>query len=901
MLSITRMTRSRLYVLFDAFENDTRGLIREYILPGRSEEEVLEHCFERSIKRRESDNAEDLVDLIEYLDLREAYDLLNRYRSDLPKDLSQEIRRNTGQMDALVPIRNRVMHGRPLHAGDPDSAVSSCYAFDLSAWPTLRATLDHLVADPLWEPAFETTGRRSDRILNNLPEPDYDDTGLVGRSAERKELVTLLKRRRHSVVTIIGEGGIGKTALALEVAYAILDDPESKYDCILWASLKVDRLTTGGISEIVDAVKDITGATEQYGRALDEEFSGGSEKLGEMLEGIETLLVLDNLETVDGREVLAFMDSLPVNVTFLFTSRVGIGEVERRKELGPLSDADADRLFRMFARSRDIGRLAQLGAGTVREVSDRLRNSPLAIRWYVLSVEAGQQPNLAIHNQEVLLNFCVRSVHRAMTERARMLLSVVFALDRPTSFDELIIYTSYELDDVRKSVHELLRGSLVTLTTDIDDELVTRVALTQACRQFLGRVEPPCSDVIENVHGKEQEFRKAEELRRLEERNRQLAPNVVRLRTPNDAPTAHVLRTALEASKQGDADRAYTYVNKAREMNPEFWEVDRVQGFIYSRFDLIEPATAAYRAALRSAGSDDLAKGVIGYYFSSHLARKARDLPAALVQARVANDHFGSEETAKHLGTLLIWDRQFEEGQQYLEQALESARGKLRLIVLTSLADSWRRWAENSLDEDRRPSEAISKAYAGFSIAHREIVNGTHDLRLGAVAVESAKAFLRAVTNPGVEASEHVREIVSVLEGIKAREGLFRRTRAWEHFPAHVSRLTRYDWVSKDLREVALSFMEQSTRPQERRTIEEGEKLEGEICAWLDTYGFIAHPAFPENVFFPASAVAGLTASRAARDLNGFRVSFTVHQDDMGRNRATEVRLIAVGDLTVDQ
>jgi len=79
----------------------------------------------------------------------------------------------------------------------------------------------HLNDDPSWEPIVAL--RESDALtLNNLPLPEYDETGLVGRSKEVADVFQLIKRGRESVITITGEGGIGKTALALEVAYNLV-------------------------------------------------------------------------------------------------------------------------------------------------------------------------------------------------------------------------------------------------------------------------------------------------------------------------------------------------------------------------------------------------------------------------------------------------------------------------------------------------------------------------------------------------------------------------------------------------------------------------------------------------------------------------------------------------------
>lgn len=523
MIKHARMTRSRLYVLIDSFESDLRRILIRYILDHLPENEALGPNFKRANDRREADGGDTDVSIAEYLDLRECYDILNRHRDSLPGELSRELRANTVHMDSLVPIRNRVMHGRPLQEGDAENAVSATNSFTSRFWQSARDTLEHLYADPSWEPAFGSIVKRSDKVLHNLPLPEFDETGLVGRSQDCQTIVNHLLRRRETMITITGEGGIGKTALALQVAYSVLDAPEVPYECILWVSLKTEKLTANGVETIVDAVRDVTGAVHQLGRVIVDEFAGTVSDLAEMLEGVETLLIVDNLETVDGSEIIALYEALPDSVTYLLTSRIGVGQLERRVPLGPLRERDADNLFRSFSRARGVDRMAQLKPDTVKEVVSRLRYSPLAVRWYILSVESGAQPNLLLLQQDELINFCVRSVYEKLGEVTQRLLVVLYSLERVATFDELAILTENSIDELRRAVQKLVSGSMVTVSPSPDNALISHIGLTEAARHFLTSVEPPRTAEIGQILSREQEIRKGEELRRADEAQRELA------------------------------------------------------------------------------------------------------------------------------------------------------------------------------------------------------------------------------------------------------------------------------------------------------------------------------------------------------------------------------------------
>ncbi|MBU6536025.1 NB-ARC domain-containing protein [Streptomyces mayonensis] len=861
------------------------------------EETALGPNYEKANLKRDSEAiGESSVSAIQYLDMRESYDVLNRHRDSLPADLGRELRENTPLMDSLVPIRNRVMHGRPLQAGDPESAVSACRNFQTRYWSTLKGVLDHLDADPTWEPAFENQGRRSDRILHNLPLPEYDETGLIGRSEDCKKIVAHLVKRRESMLTITGEGGIGKTATALEVAYMLVDDTDSPYECILWVSLKTERLTASGVVGIVNSIRDITGAATRLGQAFDTDFRGGINELAEALEGIETLLIIDNLETVDGEEVIALYERLPDTVNYLFTSRIGVGQFERRIPLGPLKEKDASSLFRHFARSRDIARLVRLAPDTVKEVVKRLRYSPLAVRWYILSVEAGEQPNLALANQEALLDFCVRSVYESVTPDTQSVLLTLYALERDATFDELAILSEASVDSLRRSIHELLNGSLVRLDNDADGSLVSRVSLTEAAKSFLRRVSPPNAAAVNVILEKEQEFRRSAERRRNDEKARKLAPNVVRTRTSDDEPVAHLLRRALSESKEGKFSQSIGLVEKARSVSPDFWEVDRVQGFILSAQGNVEGASSAYLAALRKSrlSEDILAEAVTAYFFAGHLARKAHEVQSAADYARVAHKYFNSAETAQTLGSYLIWMLEFSEGQALLEWALERAEGRIKLITLTALVDSWRRWSEYLLDNEHRALEAAEKAQAGFSIGDQEIRGGVSDLRLFDAVLESFSQYIRCIVSPGVDGSARDQSTVRMARRVSTQLFAFEACRSWRHFPGHIVKLKRTS-DNAEIQDLCEKILEYA-RPEDESGPETPEShrdeiAEGVVKSWLDSYGFISHPRFPGNVFFHESAVQGRQESHLG-DLAGRVVRFIPIVDAEGRDRANWVQIV---------
>ena len=904
MLAETRMSRARLFVVIDAFENDMRAVVEKYLLDHLEEEVALGPDFPTAELYRSNDAGEESVSIVHYLYLRQCYDILNRNRSVLPGDLAAEVRANTPGLDTIVPIRNRVMHGRPLRPEDPESAISALAGFTGRYWQQTRDTLIRLANDPAWEPAFETLDSPSERVLHNLPPADYDETGLIGRSDDVRKLVELVKRRRESIVTITGEGGIGKTALALDVAYSLVDDVTAPFDCVLWVSLKREMLTAYGVREISTALKDLTEATGSLGRVLDTSFLGSVRELTDMLQGINALIVIDNLESAQGAEVISLYDSLPNSVSYLFTSRLGIGEIERRYPLGPLSDSHAIQLFRKFAARRGQVRLAGLSQLTLKDVViENLRSSPLAIRWYILSVESGEEPVSTLRNQEELLNFCVRNVYDALSSQTREVLSVLHLLDHSVSFSELAVLTEQSIDELRRAIQEMSRGSLVVHDADPAGGIASRLSVSATARMFLPRQTDGQLSSTELMR-REQDYLRAVERRRAEQANRLLGPNVVRVRGAEDEPAAHLLRIALSFSKKGDISRSQEYVERARALNPDFWECDRVDAFIASNQQQRERAASLYRSALAKADSPE-SRAVVCHFFSGHLARAMLEPELALPYAKEAHELFRNSDTALAYGNLLVWNGKFAEGQELLEVAADEATGKTKMIALTGVVDSWRRWGEELLSS-RQPLESFEKSAAGFNIGSDAISRGFYDVRLGTATIEAIMSALKAAVKPGVKTRSVESRLRKMFQALAKEVTLYAGTRTWPRFQTSLAKWVQTSQPVDDTRILANFLLGQEVREQdaaERKTrlgrteaanTSDG-KMIGEIVSWTGRYGFIKHPDYPGNVFFHRGSFTN-PDSVLGRPLHGATTYFSVESDETGRVKAAGMSLIDAPD-----
>jgi LuxR family glucitol operon transcriptional activator len=301
--SIQRLT---IFALLSALEIDLRDFLELYIVPAVGEAALFNttlraKCADR-FRHNNHDATPDVNDLIDYLDLGDTIQLLRANDSAVDAPTRTYLKRYYLSLDAMIPIRNRVMHSRPLEFDDlmrVSELSRGLTTSHRSLWANLRTNIRSLDRDPEYA-ATLTIPELADeavRILHNLPQPEFDDTGFMGREKE----VTSLKKAlagTYPIVTVVGEGGQGKTALALKVCYDLLDDNQIGLDAIVWTSAKTAKLTVNEVQLIEGAITSSMGIIESAIVPLGRQT--GTEAIDDLIQHLannKILLIIDNLET----------------------------------------------------------------------------------------------------------------------------------------------------------------------------------------------------------------------------------------------------------------------------------------------------------------------------------------------------------------------------------------------------------------------------------------------------------------------------------------------------------------------------------------------------------------------------------------------------------------------------
>ena len=410
--------------------------------------------------------------------------------------------------------------------------------------------------------------------------------------------------------------------------------------------------------------------------------------------------MVDNLETLHGDEFFALDDALgDRDVTFLLTSRVGVGDRTETRVVGPLDELSATQLFRRFARSSGSNELAEWTDARISTTRfEKLRYSPLAIRWYILSVATGKPPTDALRDQGELLRFCIENVVEGLGDAETLLLQVLHVLDRPVSFEHLAVISEIEIDALRRGIKILTQRSLLVRTqAPDDDEGSDLLSLSSTTRSFLPPV--PESDLVEDIYRRERALHQDREKdrRRVAEHGRTFDSKSVFWRSTSDGAVAHLLERALRENKAGDAAAASKTMDRARDISAGYFEVDRIDAFFASISGRADKATAFYKSALASCETEE-ERCWVGYFYSGHLAHALRDFPAAIELAEATHAYFGTHDTANRLGNLYVSNRQFADALRLFSWAVENApTDKVRRQATTSLITCLREWSRADL------------------------------------------------------------------------------------------------------------------------------------------------------------------------------------------------------------
>lgn len=864
-------TRLTLYAILSAIEEDLRDLIVTNLVQNRSAEELFgPDLSTRCLARYQGDTGIVSVgpttdQLLPYLDFADTAQMLNRHRGDLPAQIAQYIREITPKLEKLSPIRNRVMHSRPISFEDLPTSWDVAEEFEKSevlSWPSLTSTLVHLRQEPsfvlgLKIPVYGDKNRN----IHNLPTPDFDETGFLGR---RHETATLLSacQGAYPVISILAEGGVGKTALALKVAYDILDLENHQFDAIVWHSSKTAILTPNEIKRIETAI-DSLGVFQVVSEHLagDHENEPVEEVLS-YLRNFKILLILDNLETVLDERIRGFLErlsSLPAGSKVLITSRIGFGAYDYPLKLGQMETGEAIQLMRALARIRRVEQLMRLPNDQLARYCEQMRNNPGHLKWFVSAIQTGKRPEEILANPEIFLDFCMENVYRYLSDNSRRVLKSMLVVPGKHSQAELSFLNETAADelsvDVQQSILELLTTNMVVMSNvPVGTSLESQYELSDLAREYLSR-----QNLVSNLEYQQFNRLNHQLIAREEQSRANLAGNILsRLqfttRSRSEIIVSEYLRDAIRQAEAGNIQASDELIRNARTLAPHYFEVRRVEAYLKDKQGNPSAARDSYEGAV------DLESGSLPlrYWYGSFLLRSLNDAEAALEQFQeAAKINPLVVDVQIEMARAHMWLLRFDEARVIMDQLLtrtDLSAMNARILNDLQLQFLYRK-ADHllSVQHDERASidtlVQLQSTFLTFPL-------GVRDERMRPVLVK-AIAIARACQSSG---DDYVAQ--------KAREVL--------------------RWLETEVKPVRV-------RSLPTRSITQPERMQGIITDILQPKGFgFLRTTDMSNLFFHRSAFQN--PGEWSRAKVGDTVTFSKGTDRRRRPCAINMQLAVVGD-----
>lgn len=326
------------------------------------------------------------------------------------------------------------------------------------------------------------------RVLN----PDY--AHFVYREVPCREIEAALTDPRTAVASLIGVGGVGKTALATWAALRAFE--QRQFGFIVSITAKDRELTSSGIQALdpaltsfealLHSVLDVLGLPDVKSKTTEEK----EQAVRSLIANSNGLLYVDNLETVDDARIIQFLDSLPVGVRALTTSRrTSVRVSVHPLTLGALKGNEVVEFIGSLASIAGFTFAGELSRAERERIGAACDGLPLAIRWVLSRCKSSSDAvrlaeKIAVSNRhgEELLEFCFRRVFDAMSGAEQALLQVLALFQRPVPTEALLVGAGLPHFRVLDTTEDLIADGVVQRLFDSNrnDYSYTLLPITRA-------------------------------------------------------------------------------------------------------------------------------------------------------------------------------------------------------------------------------------------------------------------------------------------------------------------------------------------------------------------------------------------------------------------------------------
>lgn len=319
-------------------------------------------------------------------------------------------------------------------------------------------------------------------VFTNMPSiPD----GYVNRPKLEEEVISTLIDDRHPIVTLVGQGGIGKTSIALSVLHEIANT--SRFERIVWFSARDIDLTPVGPKRVQPRTlteKEIAEEYSQLASSLGEESNEGL-----MLEHMRhsnnspKLFVFDNFETV--RSPIDLYQWIDTNIRLpnkaVITTRIRDFKADFPIEVKGMEHEESKELIHRTANKLGI---EKVGSERERAIVEESEGHPYVIKIIVGEIAGtgkfGKPSQILARKEDVLIALFERTYQNLSTlaQRVFLTLSGWNSMVPELALEAVVRWRSGENVSPDLAVDELIRMSLIERSVAEDQTDFLAVPMT---------------------------------------------------------------------------------------------------------------------------------------------------------------------------------------------------------------------------------------------------------------------------------------------------------------------------------------------------------------------------------------------------------------------------------------
>lgn len=735
-------TRITAFAFISAIEQDLRDTIAQTIPVNPSHSILPPDAHEAAVSRRARDTTTDSreslypQDLLPYCDFADLAKILIRNNEQVISVSPDLINIIAPALEKATGPRNRVAHSRPLepedlpHVIDLANQIRNISAIDtsqidhtLECYSSRPEALLNTSIPDFWQDSHPA-------IEHNLPTPEFYETGFIGRREERRYILRLLKGS-HPVISLIGVGGIGKTALAQRCLFDLIEDDENApFDAIVWVSLKTEKLTQQGVRTVTATVADtlpiVRDALTALGTPDSQTFPDATSAINELTEHLRefrVLLALDNCEAVSRSTIEPLLGEVPQGSKLLMTSRTGLGAYEWPFHLEAMRAKESHHLFREFARHHNLLSLAQGHEDMIDGYCKSLFYNPLAIKWFVASAASGKDPKSLLPGKgtdfDSVLEFCFDNVFSTFDQLRSNIVATIIGAGRPVSRTELCLFLQpKDYGHIDLALSELRYCSVLeTITPERHASPAgetTSYTVGEFARRYAKRQSLASDVTVSGIRHFLRQLKSQEETARARAGTYKYQWNSISVHDHDEGVVAGMLHKAIAIYKS-DVNAAFELSEQARSVKPEYSEAHRILAHLYSMNGDPTSAEDFYLQAIEVNPDSDITR----YQYAFFLIDTLTDYESALDQldnilAKQSDDFVVLANKARCLSRLGHYPEATDIWESLLER-LSEVPTRQAIMTLDQAVESYRRWCEQDAIRKER-QDHLEHAHRALSL-----------------------------------------------------------------------------------------------------------------------------------------------------------------------------------------